>query len=194
LLSPSNAGVSAELSSCYSTVSIGGDNQAVVDGASVVVLCLRPQDARAALDDLIFSETHVIISAIAGVSVEEIKMLVAPAREVSRAIPLPSVATRNGITPIYPQSEAAKALFDRMGGTIDLDDANSFNALSASTATIAAHFAYLSTISRWLVSRNIPEQDARRYVASTFVGLARALASVGFRTACPGPFDSWWDQ
>jgi pyrroline-5-carboxylate reductase len=177
LLSPRNAGVSAELASCYSTVSIGADNQAVVDGSSAVVLCLRPQDARAALDDLIFSEDHVIISAMAGVSVEEIKVLVAPAREVSRAIPLPSVALRNGITPVYPPNESAKALFDRLGGTIDLDDANAFNALSASTATIAAHFAYLNTISRWLVSRNIPEQDARRYVASMFAGLARALAS-----------------
>jgi pyrroline-5-carboxylate reductase len=177
LLSPRNAGVSAELASCYSSVSIGTDNQAVIDGASVVVLCLRPQDARAALTDLIFSENHVIISAMAGISVEEIKMLVAPAREVSRAIPLPSVARRKGITPIYPPSESARSLFDCLGGTIDLDDENAFNALSASTATIAAHFAYLNTISQWLVSRNIPEQDARGYVASTFAGLARALDS-----------------
>jgi pyrroline-5-carboxylate reductase len=49
-------------------------------------------------------------------------------------------------------------LFDRLGGTIDLHDVNAFDALSPSTATIAAHFAYLNTISQWLVSRNIPEQ------------------------------------
>jgi pyrroline-5-carboxylate reductase len=100
LLSPRNAGIAAELASCYPTVSIGADNQAVVDGASALILCLRPQVARVVLDNLIFSDNQVIISAMAGISVEEIKMLVAPAREVSRAIPLPSVAMRNGITPI----------------------------------------------------------------------------------------------
>jgi pyrroline-5-carboxylate reductase len=177
LLSPRNAGMAAELASCYSTVSIGADNQAVVDGVSTLILCLRPQDARGVLDNLVFSDDQAIISAMAGISVEEIKLLAAPAREVSRAIPLPSVARRKGITPIYPPSEAAKALFDRLGGTIDLHDVNAFDALSASTATIAAHFAYLNTISQWLVSRNIPEQAARRYVASTFAELATALGS-----------------
>jgi pyrroline-5-carboxylate reductase len=177
LLSPRNANIAAELASRYSTVSIAADNQAVVDGASTLILCLRPQDARAALGNLVFSDNLVIISAMAGVSVEEIKLLASPAREVSRAIPLPSVARRNGITPIHPPSEAAKALFDRLGETIALRDVNAFDALSASTATIAAHFAYLNTISQWLVSYNIPEQAARRYVASTFAGLATALGS-----------------
>jgi pyrroline-5-carboxylate reductase len=177
LLSPRNSGIAAELARRYPTVSVGVDNQAVVDGASALILCLRPQVARAALDNLTFSDDQVIISAMAGISVEEIKMLVAPAREISRAIPLPSVARRNSVTPIHPPSEAAKALFGRLGGTIDMRDVNAFNALSASTATIAAHFAYLNTISRWLVSHNIPEQAARRYVAATFAGLAMALGS-----------------
>jgi hypothetical protein len=48
LLSPSNA------------ENIDADNQSVVDGASGVVLCLWQQDARAALDDRIFSEVHII--------------------------------------------------------------------------------------------------------------------------------------
>ncbi|HKX30695.1 MAG TPA: NAD(P)-binding domain-containing protein [Blastocatellia bacterium] len=177
LLSPRNAGMAARLAGCYPTVRIGADNQAVVDGASTLILCLRPQDARAVLKDLVFADDQIIISAMAGVSVEAIKLLVAPAREVSRVIPLPPVAERNGMTPIHPPSAAAKALFGRLGETIDLHDVDAFDALSASTSTIAAHFAYLNTISRWLVSRNIPEPAARRYVASTFAGLATALGS-----------------
>ncbi len=175
LLSPRNAGIAADLASRHPTVSVCADNQAVVEGASVVILCVRPQDAQAALGGLAFSANHAIVSAMAGVSAEALARLVAPARDIARAIPLPSVARREGVTPICPPNEAARSLFDRLGGGLELSDANAFDALSASSATIAAHFTYLSAISRWLVSRGLSEEAAAGYVASTFAGLAASL-------------------
>src|SRR4051794_3683002 len=102
LLSPRGAGVAAELAERFETVTVAADNQAVVDGASVVILCLRPQEAREGLGGLRFPGGQVVISAMAGVSVEELLRLVAPATDVARTIPLPSVATRAGIPPIPP--------------------------------------------------------------------------------------------
>lgn len=177
LLSPRNAAIAAALASRHPTVRVCADNQAVVDSTSVLILCLRPQDARAVLGNLTFSADHVIISVMAGTSVEELAPLVAPAREIVCAIPLPSVARREGITPIHPPILAARTLFDRLGGSIELSDVNAFNALFASTATIAAHLTFLGTISRWLASRGIPDETAMRYVASIFAGLAPALLS-----------------
>jgi pyrroline-5-carboxylate reductase len=52
-----------------------------------------------------------------------------------------------------------------------------FDAFSASTATIAAHFAYLSAIATWLESHGVAAPPARRYVASMFAGLAEATGS-----------------
>jgi pyrroline-5-carboxylate reductase len=46
---------------------------------------------------------------------------------------------------------------------------------SASTAAIAAHFAYLNTICQWLVAQGVSDTAARRHVASTFAGLAANL-------------------
>jgi pyrroline-5-carboxylate reductase len=51
------------------------------------------------------------------------------------------------------------------------------SSFSASTATIAAHFAYLNTIAAWLQSQEIPPPAATRYVASLFAGLAEATRS-----------------
>ena len=92
-------------------------------------------------------------------------------------IPLPSVARRDGITPVHPPNAAATALFDRLGETAELADVKTFEAFSASTATIAAHFAYLNTIAAWLESQEIPAPAATRYVASMFAGLADATRS-----------------
>jgi pyrroline-5-carboxylate reductase len=93
---------------------------------------------------------------------------VAPAEVVLRAIPLPAVATRTGITAIHPPHELARAIFEPLGGVIAVEDERALDALSASTGAIAAHLAYLDTISHWLADRGIPQADATRYVAAVF--------------------------
>lgn len=177
LLSPRNAGIAAGLTQRFATVDVAADNQAVVDGAPVVLVCVRPQVAQTVLAELRFPADRVVISAMAGVPVTTLQRLVAPATDVARVIPLPSVARRDGITPVHPPNAAATALFDRLGQTAELADVKAFEAFSASTATIAAHFAYLNTIAAWLESQQIPASAATRYVASMFAGLAEATRS-----------------
>lgn len=177
LLSPRNAGIAAGLTQRFATVDVAADNQAVVDGAPVVLVCVRPQVAQTVLAELRFPADRVVISAMAGVPVTTLQRLVAPATDVARVIPLPSVARRDGITPVHPPNAAATALFDRLGETAELADVKAFEAFSASTATIAAHFAYLNTIAAWLESQEIPAPAATRYVASMFAGLAEATRS-----------------
>jgi pyrroline-5-carboxylate reductase len=177
LLSPRNAEIAAGLARRFATVDVAADNQAVVDGARVVIVCVRPQVAQAVLAELRFPADRVVVSAMAGVSVKALQRLVAPATDVARVIPLPSVARREGITPVHPPNAAAAALFDRLGETVELADVKAFEAFSASTATIAAHFAYMNAIAAWLESQEIPAPAATRYVASMFAGLAEATRS-----------------
>jgi pyrroline-5-carboxylate reductase len=177
LLSPRNAEIAAGLAQRFANVDVASDNQAVVDGSPVVIVCVRPQVAQAVLAELRFPTDRVVISAMAGVGVTALQRLVAPATDVARVIPLPSVARREGITPVHPPNAAATALFDRLGETVELADVKMFEALSASTATIAAHFAYLNAIAAWLESQKIPAPAATRYVASMFAGLAEATRS-----------------
>jgi pyrroline-5-carboxylate reductase len=177
LLSPRNSEIAGGLARRFDTVEVAPDNQAVVDAAAVVLVCVRLQVAKAVLAELRFPVDRVVISAMAGVPVRELQRLVAPATDVARVIPLPSVARRDGITPVHPPNAAATALFDRLGETLEISDADAFEAFSASTATIAAHFAYLDAIATWLQSQGIPEPAAQRYVASIFAGLADATRS-----------------
>lgn len=174
-LSPRSAARSSRLAARYPSVQVADSNQAVVDRADVVLLCVRPQDASAALSDLAFRAQQAIISVIAGISIDALRLLVAPAEVIVRAIPLPAVARRRGLTAIHPAHQVAGAIFALLGGVIAVDDEHRLDALSASTATIAAHLAYLDTISRWLADRGIPEADATRYVAAVFGALSEPL-------------------
>jgi pyrroline-5-carboxylate reductase len=174
-LSPRGARRASRLAARYPSVQVADSNQTVVERADVVLLCVRPQDAPAALSDLAFRAQQAIISVMAGVSMDDLRRLVAPAEVLVRAIPLPAVARRAGLTAIHPRDQLARAIFDPLGGVIAVDDERALDALSASTATIAAHLAYLDTISRWLAHRGIPQSDATRYVAAVFGGLSVTL-------------------
>jgi pyrroline-5-carboxylate reductase len=177
LLSPRNAEIAAGLAQRFASVEVAADNRAVVDGAGVVILCVRPQVADTVLPELRFHADRVVISAMAGVPITALQRLVAPATDLARVIPLPSVARREGITPVHPPNAAATALFDRLGETVELSDVKAFEALAASSATIAAHFAYLNAIASWLELQEIPAPAATRYVASMFAGLAEPTRS-----------------
>jgi pyrroline-5-carboxylate reductase len=175
VLSPRNPGRAADLASRFPTVHVAQSNQEVIDRSSVLLLCLRPQDAWSVLPGLHFSGQQAIVSMMAGISIEALRELVAPAQNIARAIPLPSVAAREGATPIFPSTEAAKVLFDRLGNFVVVPNEVAFEATSATTATIAAHFAYLNTICEWLINQGVSDTAARHQVAATFAGLAAPL-------------------
>jgi pyrroline-5-carboxylate reductase len=176
LLSPRGRPRSRALASRFPSVQVAEDNESVVSRSRVVLLAMRPQDADAVLRDVAFSTGQAVISVIAGVPVARLRELAAPATVLARAVPLPAVARRQGLTAVCPPRREAQVLFDRLGGTIAVEDESALDVLSASTATIAAHFAYLATVSRWLTAQGIGEPDATRYVAATFAPLADALS------------------
>jgi pyrroline-5-carboxylate reductase len=175
VLSPRNAERASRLAERYASVQVADSNQSVVDRADIVLLCVRPHDASAVLADLTFRAEQVVISVMAGIPIDDLRPEVTPAEVIVRAIPLPAVARRRGLTAIHPPNEVARGIFEPLGGVIVPDDERAFDSLSASSATIAAHLAYLDTISRWLVDRGIREADATRYVAAMFGALSETL-------------------
>lgn len=179
VLSPRNAGRAAALAARFPSVRVAPGNQAVVDDADVVVVCLLPGDAADVLAGLGFRAGQAVVSAVAGLPVGRLAELVAPATEVARGIPLPAVATRASTTPVHPATPAASGLFDRLGGTLAVADETAFESLAAASATVAAHYRYLGTVADWLVGRGLPAAEARRYVADTFAALSGELRAPG---------------
>ena len=170
ILSPRGAQRAAALAARFPSVTIAADNQAVVDGCDVVLVCVLPRDADAVLRAARFRPDHTVISAVAGVRMATLRPSVAPATPC-RAIPLPAVAEGNGPTPIHPADDRARLLFDLIGGGIELASEAQFDAFAAATGTISAHIAYLATVADWLGGQGVPQADADRYVAGMFSAL-----------------------
>jgi len=174
LLSPRNEIISSRLTRLYPDVSVTTDNQAVVDGSEIVILAVRPQVAEEVLGALRFREDLQVVSLIATFSVERLSLLVAPAKEISRAIPLPPIAERQGPITLYTQSEEIARLFDGLGRLIRVEDEVHLDLISAVTSLMGMYFGMMGEVDGWLIERGFEPDASRAFVAELFLNLAVA--------------------
>ncbi|MDT7805206.1 MAG: pyrroline-5-carboxylate reductase [Actinomycetota bacterium] len=70
------------------------------------------------LTGLAFRPAHVVVSVLAGVSLEQLQEWTAPAGRQVRSIPLPTVSRGAGRTAVYPDDPVARALFESVGDVV----------------------------------------------------------------------------
>lgn len=178
VVSPRNAAVAAGLRRRFANVTVAATNQGVLDACDGAVLAVRPQVLAAVIAELRFRPDHQVISLVAMTSLAYLRAATAPAADVTRAVPMPMVARRQGPTAIYPATAVAKRIFDALGSTIELTDEKRFDAFTAETALMASYFRFVDTAATWLSGQGVESEQADRYVRQLFWGLAgTAMAS-----------------
>jgi pyrroline-5-carboxylate reductase len=171
-LSPRNSAIAHGLADRFRGISVASCNQEVLDHSATVVIAVRPSAARDVLSELAFRPDHRVISLVSGLSLRSLSELVAPAVRIARAVPLPSAAKQLSPTAIYPPDPMAFELFAGVGTVFPVERENEFDALCATTATIASYFAFNETIASWLEQQGVPASQARDYIARLFLGVA----------------------
>jgi pyrroline-5-carboxylate reductase len=172
VVSPRNAQVAAGLARSFANVTVAATNQAVLDACDVVVLAIRPQILAAVLPQLRFRPDHQVISLVPVTSLAHLRSATAPASAVTRAVPMPMVARRQGPTAIHAPTPVARSLFDALGPTIEVTDESCFEAFTAATAVMATYFRLVETAAEWLRGQGVAAEQADRYVRQLFWGLA----------------------
>ena len=89
---------------------------------------------------------------------------------------MPSAARGLSPTAIYPPDGAALELFAAVGTVFPVEKENEFDAICATTATMAAYFEFNETIASWLAQQGVPAAQASEYIARIFLGLATSAA------------------
>jgi len=182
VLSPRNAKISADLALRFKNVRVASTNQAVLDSCEMAVLAVRPQVAAEVLSELRFRPDHQVLSVIATVPIQQLRTLTAPATSITRAVPLPVVARRQGPTVVYPPSLPVTALFNALGTAIELRSENEFETFSVPTAILASYFGFANTVASWMTDQGVAPQTARLYVADILQGLAGTAAAMPNRS------------
>ncbi len=146
--------------------------QAAVDAAEIIIIATRPDDIEAALKPLRFREEQVLISVAAGVNLEKLTALCAPALAV-RSLPLSCVSIQKSPTLVFPDDPIAKQFLTRLGPVHVLTSEAHFPAATALTGALYAWvFALMDETHKWAQSAGLPADVARELVQDTFAGAA----------------------
>ena len=173
LLSPRGAEVAAGLARRFPGLRVAADNQAVVDGCEMVVLAVRPQVAEAVIRSLRFRSGQKVVSLIAATPIASLRDWIGLDLPVIRAIPLPFVADRASVTPIFPPDADTAALFDRLGTALPCRDIAEFDLFAVGSALMGNYFGILETAQGWLEAQGLGDTAARAYLAALFANLGK---------------------
>jgi pyrroline-5-carboxylate reductase len=171
-LSPRNAKVADMLASTDTRIRVCSNNQQVVDTSDVVCIGVLPEVAPSVIEELKLRSDQTVISFVAGLKFEQLIGLLGNEVAVARAIPLPATAIGSGSTAIYPPNEIASTIFSAIGSAVAVTEEQQFDAFSAVTATMSSYYTLIEEQAQWLTKRGIPYDDARKFLAQYYIGLA----------------------
>ncbi|WP_085032579.1 pyrroline-5-carboxylate reductase [Ensifer aridi] len=174
LVSPRGAALAADLAVRFAGVQVAESNQSVVDGSETVILSIRPQIAEDVVRALRFRPGQKVISLIAATGIDSLREWVGLDLPITRAIPLPFVAARRGVTPIFPPNPEVAALFDRLGTAVLCHTPEEFDLLAVGSALMGSYFGLLETVQGWLSAQGLSETASRTYLAGLFASLGVA--------------------
>ena len=164
-------------------IQIADSAQAGVDAADIVVIATRPDDVEAALTPLKFRKDQVLISVAAGVDLDRLTTLCAPALAV-RNLPLSCVSIQKSPTLMFPENPIAQTFLAQFGSVHVLTTEAQFPAATALTGALYAWmFALMDETHKWAKTAGLPTDMARDLVQDSFAGaaaMAQHQSNIGF--------------
>ncbi|MBV8566586.1 MAG: NAD(P)-binding domain-containing protein [Methylobacteriaceae bacterium] len=179
VVSPRNADRARALAGRFATVTVGKDNQAVLDGADLVFVAVRPQQADDVLKQLRFRRDHRVVSFAALYPMSKLSLAVAPATAICRAIPLPSAAMRVGPIAVWPMLPEAVEILARIGTIVPIADESLLEPVWATTALMAPFYEQLRQITSWAVDEGVSPEQAGAYVAALYSAWSAVASGAG---------------
>ncbi|MCF8222036.1 MAG: NAD(P)-binding domain-containing protein [Bacteroidales bacterium] len=173
-LSPRNKERSETLAAKYPEVNRWQSNQEVLNKSDIVFIALKPDVYDKVIDELSFSNHHIVVSLVPYTNKSIVQDLVKPAKSVTRAIPLPAVVNHNCPIPVFSPVEEVMNILSSIGKPLVIDDEDQLHVLWTLTGLITPFYDLLSSLSDWSVNNGVKKEIADKYIADMFMSLSFA--------------------
>ncbi len=170
LLTPRNAEIAADLAQRYQC-EVLSDNQIVAHQADIVLLATRPAHALVALQALTLRPSQLVLSVVAGVSIDDLRSFAAPA-DIARCLPLAPAEVGAGATPLLPNNPRAQKLLETIATVVTVEDEKTFELAAVASCTSGWVFQMIAELQSWLEKAGMSQQQARTIAIETFHGAA----------------------
>lgn len=169
-------------------VDSASDNLELAARADIIILAVKPQDAKVVLEELCprMDESKLLISLAAGITIQHVCSFLGTEARLIRAMPNMAAIVLESATALTRGGSAseqdvdtARELFDSLGRTVVLQEAlmDAVTGLSGSGPAYVALF--VEALADGGVRMGLPRQEALDLAAQTVLGTARLLLETG---------------
>lgn len=172
LLSPRNRDMSAKLASDWQC-EVMDSNQAVINNCQCFILSTRPANCLEALAGLELTSSHLLISVVAGVTIDSLRDVSGDTIEIVRAMPVNCAKAIASPTLVYPTHSVVNQLFDYCGNAVVADNEDAFNQGSVIACVYTWYFALFGELIKACTSESLSKEIATELVLGMAKGAAR---------------------
>lgn len=129
------------------------DNQGVVDGSDVLFLGLLPDHAAEVLPTLAFRPGQRVISFMAGVALDTLKALTAPADPVAVMLPFPGIAKGGSPIVTMGQTDLIEAIFTPQNSVYSVENETELAAYLSAQAVLSPAVKLVADAASWIAPK-----------------------------------------
>lgn len=163
---------SQRLSETYPDVRVVDQNRDLAEQSDWIVVSVLPEQVSQVLSELVIRPDQKVVSLAAGVSLDELRSVAAPATDVVRVIPMPPIEHGLGPVALCPPDDATQALFGRIGTCVSVSEESQFNLFGAASALMADFYGQVSGVTQWMNKKGLDMPTAARYTTALYHALA----------------------
>ena len=156
---------------------LASGNEELVQNNDLILLSVRPADAVTAATGLPWRDGQVVMSACAGVGIDQLAGLVAPAKVV-RIMPITASELGASPTVVYPARPEVSDFLDAIGQAIPLSGEDQFEAATVSAAIYGWAQELIRVGVEWSANQGLDPAAARQLVAQIFVASGRMQSEI----------------
>lgn len=155
------------------------NNEELVDECDVVIIAVKPQDIRAAIEPISssFHPQHVVISLAAGLPIRTLQKMIPDVNQIIRVMPNTPAVLQKGVLGYCLSESAIKSeglvqeLLKPLGSVIPVEEGDEFEALTVSCSSgIGFIFELMIYWQEWIEEHGFPPEVAREMTIKTFLG------------------------
>lgn len=196
LLSPHSPAKAARLAA-EQGCTVAADDTTMLAEADWVLLAVRPEQLPSALSNLALRSGQVLLSAVAGLTVGELRSAIGNDVPIIRIMPSSYIGVlQGGLLPIYPGCAEVEAVLGRAGKVLVFDNENHIELSMIGACLSGWMYHFIGSLETWFIERGLTPDQARQIVAGNILGaagnaLARpdtSLETVSDKIATPGTY------
>ena len=196
LLSPYSRKKAEALAGQYGC-EVAADEKRMLEESDWIVLAVRPEQLDAALANLSLLPRHVVISAVAGMKIGQLRATLGEENSLIRIMPASYIDTvSGGVIPMFPSSAEVEAVLAAGGEVVTFDTEEQFELSLVGACLSGWIYRFVDTLEAWFVERGMSQEQARLMVAGNIAGAvgnamahpATSLAELSDGIATEGTF------